>query len=322
LKNFLSDNRAIITYIIKRLLIGVLVVLFASLITFSLIHLAPGDPITEMLGVNYTPELYAQWRAYYGLDLPIPVQYVNFISRAITLDFGTSLTTGELISKMILTRLPATLTLGIAAVILTVVVAIPLGVLTALKANSFFDNFSRITSLGVLSLPNFWWALLLVYVFSIGLKLLPVQGMGMPPDIAHLILPTIALASAQIAVTSRLVRAVMLEELTKDYIRTARAKGLSERTVMFKHALRNALPTIITDIGHRAVMTIVGGAVIIEVVFSWPGMGRLMITSFLDLDYPLIQITILIMAVVAVLSNIIWDVAAAMLDPRIRKGMM
>ena len=223
---------------------------------------------------------------------------------------------------MILTRLPATLTLGIAAVILTVVVAIPLGVLTALKANSFFDNFSRITSLGVLSLPNFWWALLLVYVFSIALKVLPVQGMGMPPDIAHLILPTIALASAQIAVTSRLVRAVMLEELTKDYIRTARAKGLSERTVMFKHALRNALPTIITDIGHRAVMTIVGGAVIIEVVFSWPGMGRLMITSFLDLDYPLIQITILIMAVVAVVSNIIWDVAAAMLDPRIRKGMM
>jgi peptide/nickel transport system permease protein len=275
-----------------------------------------------MLGVNYTPELYAQWSAYYGLDQPIPVQFVNFIAKAIRFDFGTSLTTGRVISEMILTRIPVTLTLGIAAVLLTVIVAIPIGVYTALKADSFFDNLSRIASLGVLSLPNFWWALLLVYIFAIILRLLPVQGLGMPPDIQHLILPTVALASAQIAITSRLVRAVMLEELTKDYIRTARAKGLSERTVMFKHALRNALPSIITDIGHRSVMTIIGGAVIIEVVFSLPGMGRLMIQSILDLDYPLIQVTILILAVVAVLSNIIWDVAAAWLDPRIRKGMM
>jgi len=322
LKKFLSDHRAIITYIIKRLLIGVLVVLAASFITFSLIHLAPGDPITEMLGIYHTPELYNQWRVYYGLDQPIPVQYFNFISRTIQFDFGTSFTTGEEISKMILTRLPITLTLGIAAVLLTVVVAIPVGVYTALNANSFIDNLSRIISLGILSLPNFWWALLLVFIFSITLRLLPVQGLGIPPDIQHLILPTVALASAQIAITSRLVRAVMLEELTKDYIRTARAKGLSERTVMFKHALRNAIPSIITDIGHRAVMTIIGGAVIIEVVFSLPGMGRLMIQSILDLDYPLIQVTILILAVVAVLSNIIWDVAAALLDPRIRKGMM
>ncbi|MHA1236765.1 MAG: ABC transporter permease [Candidatus Hodarchaeales archaeon] len=322
MKKFLSNNRGMIEYIGKRLLIGIVVVLAASFLAFSLIHLAPGDPITEMLGVYYTPDLYAQWRAYYGLDQPIPVQFFNFLARAIQFDFGTSFTTGEEISTMILTRLPNTLSLGIAAVFLTLVVGIPLGVYTALKANTFFDNLSRITSLGVLSLPNFWWALLLVYVFSITFRLLPVQGMGMPPDIQHLILPSVALASAQIAVTSRLVRATMLEELTKDYIRTARAKGLSERTVMFKHALRNALPIIITDIGHRAVMTLIGGAVIIEVVFAWPGMGRLMIQSFLDLDYPLIQITILIMAVVAVISNIIWDVVAASLDPRIRKGMM
>jgi len=311
-----------IAYILKRILFGIIVILAASFITFSLIHLAPGDPITEMLGVYYTPELHAEWTAYYGLDQPIIVQYLKFLSRAITFDFGTSFTTGEEISTMILTRLPATLILGVSAVALTVVVGIPIGVYTARKANSIFDNFSRITSITMLSLPNFWWALLLVYVFSITLALLPVQGMGNPPDIQHLILPMVALATAQIALTSRLVRAVMLEELTKDYIRTARAKGLSENTVMYKHAFRNALPTILTDIGHRAVMTIIGGAVIIEVVFSWPGMGRLMIQSYLDLDYPVIQATILIMAFVAVFSNILWDLAAALLDPRIRKGMM
>ena len=140
MRKFLSDNRGIITYIIKRLLIGILVILVASFVTFFLIHLTPGDPILEMLGVNYTPELYAQWSAYYGLDQPIPVQFVNFISKAIRFDFGTSLTTGRVISEMILNRIPVTLTLGIAAVLLTVIVAIPIGVYTALKANSFFDN--------------------------------------------------------------------------------------------------------------------------------------------------------------------------------------
>lgn len=319
---FFKKNLGLLKYIAVRLFWGLVIVFAASFITFSLIHLAPGDPVAQMLGYRITPELYAETRAFLGLDQPIHIQYAIYMSKFLRFDFGRSILTGQVISDMIIARLPATLTLGIAGLLLSIAIAIPIGVYSALKPNKEVDTLTRTGSLFMLSMPPFWWALLLIFVFSLSLGLLPIQGRGTPPDIQHLILPAITLASAQAAITARLTRASMLEELNKDYIRTARAKGLSERTVIFKHALRNALPTVLIDIGHRAAVAVIGGAVAIEVVFAWPGMGRLMFQSLIDRDYLVIQPLLFIMALVTVISNIIFDLLIAYLDPRIRKGMM
>jgi len=234
--SFLEKYRGLLRYLAIRLFWGIVIIFAASFITFSLIHLAPGDPVLEMLGYQITPELYAQTKAYLGLDNPIHIQYAEYMSSIIRFDFGESIISGQDISHMILARLPATLTLGISSLLLSVAISIPIGVIAAVKPNSKIDALTRTGSLLTLSMPSFWWSLILVFVFSLSLGLLPAQGRGMPPDIQHLILPSIALATAQAGVTARLTRACMLEELSKDYITTARAKGLSERTVIYKHA--------------------------------------------------------------------------------------
>ncbi len=297
-------------------------VLVVSFISFILLHLSPGDPVLNMLGYSVSPEVYAQTRAILGLDQPLHIQYFDFISKFIRFDFGRSIFSGKLVSDMILERLPATLTLGISGMLLTVVIGIPLGIYTAIRENSKIDIVSRIASLTAISMPGYWVGLLLVFIFSLTLGLFPVQGRGIPPDIQHLILPTVALSLGSIAITSRLTRSCMLEELGKDYVRTARAKGLSERTVLYKHVLKNAIPTVLFNLGQQAALTVVGGSLIIEVIFAWPGIGRLMFQSMMSKDFPVIQVILVMMSIIGVTFNIFFDLLAAFIDPRIRKGMM
>ena len=292
-------------------------------------HLAPGDPTALFTDPNVDPVELARIRANWGLDKPVIVQYFYWLGNAVRGNFGTSYTSGQPVLTEVMTRLPATLLLMISSFIITLVITIPLGVISAVKKGTWFDNLVTILSFAGMATPSFWLGLMLMLLFSVKLGWLPAVGMysvgaqdlfwgaKLVDLIRHMILPLTTMTVLSLAGLSRYQRAAMLEVLSQDYIRTARAKGLPERIVIFKHALRNALLPIITILG-LSLPGLFGGAFIIETIFAWPGMGRLGVMAIFQRNYPMIMGIVVLSAVLIMLGNLLADIGYALVDPRIR----
>ncbi|MDT8857823.1 ABC transporter permease [Paracoccaceae bacterium Fryx2] len=299
-------------YILMRLGHTVLVIVGISVISFVFLHLS-GDPVGLILPQDATREQIETLRREMRLDDPIYLQYFTFLASALQGDLGRSIYTGEPVVGLILERMPATLELAFAALLLALVIAIPIGVLAAVKRGSWLDTISMTVALFGLSMPHFWLGIMFIMVFSVQLGWLPTSGRG---TWAQLVMPSAALGLSLIALFARLTRSAMLEVLGLDYVRTARAKGLSEAMVVGKHALRNAMIPLVTVIGMEFGF-LLGGAVIIETVFAWPGVGRLIVQSILDRDYPVVQAAVMMLAIIFVTVNLVVDLLYAWLDPNI-----
>jgi len=322
-----------IGYITKRLLLMIPLIFGITLITFLVIHLAPGSPVevqTEM-SLKVTAQAKENLKKLYGLDKPLHIQYLDWLNRFVKLDFGKSFVDGRKVLDKIVERIPITLTINILSLMLIVVVAVPIGILSATRQYSLFDKLSTIFVFVGFSTPTFWLALLLMILFGVNLGLLPISGIQsidvseMGPFerlfdwIKHLILPVGISAFGGIAGLSRYSRSSMLEVVRQDYIRTARAKGLTESKVIFGHAFRNALMPIVTILG-LSIPGLIGGGVIFETIFAIPGMGQLFYLSTMSRDYPSVMGILVIGAILTLLGNLIADIAYAMVDPRIRTG--
>jgi peptide/nickel transport system permease protein len=314
----------VIRFLARRLLHLGPVLLGVSVIVFLVLHLAPGDPAEIMLGANANREDLDRLRTQLGLDQPLHVQYVTWIAHVARGDLGRSLWMKRPVLGEVLERFKATLLLTGTALFLSTVGGIALGIASARRANSLLDRLSAVASLFGASMPTFWLGIVLMVVFSLWLGWLPASGMyapyggGGPRDLlAHLVLPAITLAAASITIIARLTRAAMLETLGQDYVRTARAKGLGERPVVWRHALKNALIPIVTVVGVQAGY-LLGGAVLTETVFAWPGVGTLVVQGILARDIPLVQGGVLVIALSFVLVNLAVDALYAWLDPRIK----
>lgn len=290
------------------------IVFGVTIVVFSILHLAPGCPTTLILGDHATPEAIAELRNRLGLDDPIHVQYFRWLNQVVKGDFGRSIHTRQLVSEMILQRVPATIELTLTAMILSLVIAIPVGIISATKQYSIFDHAGMVGALFGVSMPVFWQGLMMILVFSFVLGWTPISGRG---TISHLILPAIVLGTSGAALEARLTRSSMLEVIRQDYIKTARAKGLVERIVIIKHALKNALIPVVTIVALQ-LPVLFGGAVITETVFAWPGMGRLIVTSIFVRDFPVVQAAVLIIAMLVILCNLLADILYIFLDPRIK----
>ncbi len=303
-----------VRFLIRRVVLTIPVLLGVATLVFSLIHLVPGDPAQAMLGDGASPQDIAELRTNLGLDRPLPAQYVSFLQSAVTGDLGTSFRTGQPVTRMIAERVPATAELALAAMTVAILLAIPLGVVAAVRKNTFADHAAMTFSLAGISIPNFWLGPLLAIVFAVELGWLPVSGRG---TLAHLVLPAFSLGLALSAILARMTRASLLDELGELYVRAARARGVSPATAVLGHALRNSLIPLVTIVALQfgAVLT---GAVITETIFAWPGIGRLLIQSIGFRDYPMVQGCILLIAVTYVTVNLITDVMYGVLDPRIR----
>ena len=301
-------------YLIRRLLLTVPVLLGVATLVFSLIHLVPGDPAQAMLGDGASPQDIAELRKNLGLDEPLLDQYVTFLRHAITGDLGRSFRTGQPVTAMIVERIPATAELAVAAMIVAILIAIPLGVVAAVWRGTAADYGAMTFALAGVSIPNFWLGPLLAIVFAVELGWLPVSGRG---TLAHLILPAVSLGLALAAILARMTRASLLEELRELYVRAARARGASRVAAITTHALRNSMIPLLTIVALQfgAVLT---GAVITETIFAWPGIGRLLIQSIGFRDYPMVQGCILLIAVTYVTVNLVTDLMYGVLDPRIR----
>lgn len=301
-------------YAIKRIILAIPVIISMTIIVFLILHLAPGEPIDLIVGPNVTPEVYESIRHKYGLDQPLIVQYFKFLGNLFRLDFGDSILQQRPVSRLILERLPVTLKLGIAGFILSVIIAIPLGILAAVNRNTIIDYTCMTGAMLGMSLPTFWFGLLLLYFFAYRMRIFPISGYG---TWKHLVLPAFALGLTDAAVTARMMRSSMLEVLGQDYVRTARSKGLAEKVVIYQHALKNALIPIVTLLGMR-LGWIIGGSVVLETIFSIPGLGRLMIDSIHSRDYPVVQGSMIVLTSAIILGNIIADILYAVVDPRIK----
>jgi ABC-type dipeptide/oligopeptide/nickel transport system permease component len=302
-------------YLLRRLLQAVPVVLGVIFAVMLTIELIPGDPVTLMLGEHATQESVAAVRHALGLDKPLLVRYVQYIGNLLHGDLGRSLRERRQVSEELADVWPATLELTTAALIIAVICGVLAGVVSAVWPNSFFDGVMRLTSLFGLSMPVFWTGLTLIVFFSLWLNWLPVGGSG---SLRHLILPAITLSLPSLAMVARMTRSSVLEVLREDYIRTARAKGVREQVVVLKHGLRNACIPIVTLLGLQ-VGQLLGGAVLTETVFAWPGMGRLIVRAIFARDYILLQGAILVFALAFVLINLIVDISYAMFDPRVSR---
>ena len=311
-------------YVIGRLLQAAIVLILVTIITFTLIHLAPGGPSAVMTDARLPPEVIAQQRANLGLDRPVYVQYLKWAGALLRGDFGVSYTDQRTVISEIGQRLPNTLLLAGAAFLLALIVGIPVGIFTAQRARSVPDHIVSGLSFIGLSTPVFWFGIVLIIIFSVQLHVLPASGMrtinepeSLPDLLSHLLMPALVLSMPTMAQFSRYVRASMLETLNKDYVRTARAKGLAASAVTYRHVLRNALMPIVTIIG-LTLPVVVSGAAITESVFGWPGMGRLAVDAAFTRDYPVIMgVTVLIAAAVIVI-NLLTDLLYMVIDPRVR----
>ena len=289
-------------------------------VVFLLIHLVPGDPIVQMLGEGATAADVSTLRHAYGLDAPLGQQYVHYWRGILHADLGQSLWLHDSVLRLILQRYPYTLALTMGALLIGVGLAIPAGVLSARHRNRWLDRLIGVGSLVGLSFPNFALGPILILVFAIGLGWLPVSGagQGLAALLQHLVLPAITLGLGLAAILTRMVRTSMLEEMGQDYIRTARAKGLPERTVVYRHALRNALNPVLTVIGLQF-GSLLAGAIVTETIFGWPGLGRLTLTAISNRDYPVVQGCILAVGLTYVVVNLLTDAAYAVADPRLRR---
>ena len=311
-----------LNYILHRSLALVPVVLLVSATVFSLIHLTPGDPAVIMAGESQDPVVVAGIRRELGLDQPIPVQYAIWLGHAVRGDLGRSIRTRQPVLEAMLERLKPTLLLSVMAMVLSLAISFPVGTLSAIRPDSREDMAGTVLTLLGISMPNFLLALVLIFVFAVTLRWLPTSGYLDPfeelvPGIRTLVLPAITLGTAMAAVVTRMVRSSLLEVLEQDYVRTARSRGLRERTVVVRHALKNALIPVVTIIGLQT-GNLIGGAVITEFVFGIPGVGRLVVDSIFSKDYPMVQGVVLLTALAFVTVNLLVDVLYGYLDPRIR----
>ena len=302
-------------YLSLRLLYTLPVIWLVVSLVFVLIHLVPGDPIQQMLGEGAPAADIQAARHAYGLDAPLGKQYLNYWKGVLRGDLGPSLRYNQNVGKLIVQRYPYTLQLTVAALIVAIVLSIPAGVRSAQRRNRWDDRALSVISLFGLSFPNFALGPVLILFFAIGLGWLPVSGSG---SLAHLVLPAITMGSALAAILTRMVRTSMLEELGQDYIRTARAKGLPERTVVYRHALRNAMIPIITVLGLQF-GALLAGAIVTETIFSWPGIGRLTIQAISNRDYYLVQGCILAIGLTYIAVNFLTDLLYSAVNPRIRQ---
>ncbi len=313
-------------YLIGRVGQGLLVLLVVSMLAFGLLHLAPGDPAALLYGPDLSAEELRAVRRAWGLEDPLPVQYVRWLGRFIQLDFGRSFSDGRPAREVIFERLPATLYLTVSALAIALVLGVSIGIVSALRPLSWLDYLVTTVSTVLYSAPNFWLGLLLVLVFSVWLGWLPSAGMqsvrgptSVGDLLAHLVLPAFVLSLREMASLIRYTRAGMLEVLGQDYIRLARAKGLPEYRVVLDHAFRNAALPVITLVG-LFIPRLVGGSVVVETLFSWPGMGRLVVEAAFARNYPVLMGEIVLVGAVVILGSLLADLAYGVADPRIRYG--
>ncbi len=321
-----------ISYIAKRLFFMLPLLVGITIICFAVMHLAPGSP-TDMetqMNPRVSAEMKERLRAMYDLDKPLPVQYLLWVKKLLRLDLGTSFSPDHRpVAEKILERLPVTITLNLASLLLIIIIAIPIGILSAVRHNSLFDKITSVFVFTGFAMPTFWLALLLMILFGVQLGWLPISGLRslnyeyLPAGekfldlIRHLIMPVLLSAFGGLAGFSRYMRANMLEVIRQDYITTARAKGLPERIVIYKHALRNALLPLITILG-LSVPGLIGGSVIFETIFAIPGMGQLFYMAVMSRDYPTVMGILFIGAMLTLLGNLLADISYALVDPRIR----
>ena len=310
-------------YIIRRLIHSVFIIWGCATLVFFLLRMVPGDPVIQMLGPEYTPEAADALRHKLGLDEPVYVQYVKWFGNVLTGDLGASVASGESVNGAIASGLPKTLSLAALAFLIAVLIAVPTGILAALKRNSWADYLASFVAFVGVSMPSFWLGIMLILIFSVKLRWLPAIGYaelaedGVVEWFRRLILPSIAIGMGYAAILMRFVRAGLLEVLSSDYVRTARSKGLSERAVIVRHALRNSLIPVVTIAGIQLAL-LLSGAVVVETVFSIRGIGRILVGAIFDRDYPIVQGLILLVAVLFVVANLIVDIVYTMLDPRIK----
>jgi peptide/nickel transport system permease protein len=309
-------------YTVRRLVLMLPVLLVVTLMVFSLMLLLPGDPAMALLGENLDPEAYTTVRKALGLDQPVPVQYVRWLSKTFQGDLGRSLHTREPVLTIIGTHLPRTLYLTLAAMLVSLIIAIPAGVIAALRRNSFVDTVATVLAMVGVAVPNFWLGVMCILFFSVTLGWLPVSGYVGPLEnpwlsLQHMVLPAITLGTAIAAEVTRMTRSSLLEVLDRDYILTARAKGLGERSVILAHALKNALIPVVTIVGLQ-MGRLFGGAVVTESIFAVPGLGTLLVSGIFSRDFPIVQAVVLVMALAVLSCNLIVDLLYTWLDPRIR----
>lgn len=310
-------------FVLKRLVVTVPILVGVSIITFGMIQITPGDPVDLItLFQDVDEETEQALREQYGLDRPVYFQYLDWLAGAVQFEFGDSIMTDRPVTAEITDRLPYTLLMGSMAFVITLVTAIPAGVVAAYHRNTAVDQVSRVLALVGVALPNFWLGLILILVFASWLGVFPVlpptgHGLLSPQMFVYTLLPAVTIGTGATALLMRLMRASMVEELDRDYVKMARAKGLPERTVVRKHVLRNSLISVVT-VAALQVAFIISGAVVVEIVFSYPGIGRLLVDRAQRQDFPVIQALVLIIGVAIVLANLLADVLYAYLDPRIR----
>jgi len=316
---FFLYEATVLNYAIRRLLLLIPLLLFVSLFVFAILKLTPGDPATAILGDQATEEAIALARAKYALDQPFYVQYVHMMINFFSGELQSIFYKGNVIS-IVLQRLPATLELGFLSLLIAVIISVPVGIISAVKRNSFFDYASMSMAMIGVSIPVFFTGILLIYFFAVILKVLPASGYGghiwTIEGLRHMILPALSLSFVLMASTTRLTRSAMLEVIHQDYIRTARAKGVSRFVVVMYHALKNALIPITTNIGNQ-IARMFAGAVLTETVFAWPGVGRLAVNAIFRRDEPLVFGCVLLMAVVYVIINLLVDLIYGFLNPQI-----
>jgi peptide/nickel transport system permease protein len=319
----LANRGAVVTvYILRRLVSLVPILLGVSLVTFLLVQLVPGDPVQAMLGFEANQQTVDALRVRYGLDRPVWEQYFVWLGNILQGDFGRSIQTRRPVLEMVLQALGPTAQLAIAAILLSLVISIPAGIASATRKNTPLDILATFSALTGLSVPSFWLGILLILGFSVALPIFPSSGaVAFSQDpwqaLRHLALPTITLGTALAAATMRMTRSSMLETLSQDFIRTARAKGLSSHKVIYKHGLRNALLPVLTLLGIQ-MGQLLGGVVVTETVFAWPGLGKLTVDAIFARDYPIVQAAVFIMALLFVLINLVTDIFYTFLDPRIK----
>ncbi|MCA9859225.1 MAG: ABC transporter permease [Thermomicrobiales bacterium] len=310
-----------LAYLIRRLIFALVVIVGVATISFALLHLIPGSPVDAILGTESTPEARVALEHQLGLDRPVLVQYVSWWGNVLRGDLGSSVMTKQPVGKLISERLPVTLPLALFSMLIALLIAVPAGIVSALRRNTWIDGLVSVIAFAGLSIPGFWLGTLLILGFSVHWQIFPPGGYVSILDdpisgLRHLVLPAIALGTTFAAVLTRMIRSSMLEVLGADYIRTARAKGQTEQRVVVGHALRNALIPAVTIIGVQ-VGILLSGALIIEQIFSLPGIGRLTVQAVLDRDIPLLQGCIIVIALIFVIVNLVTDLIYVYLDPRI-----
>lgn len=307
-------------YLLYRSLTASIVLFGVSVLTFSLTYLTPGDPAETILrqqtGRPPTQEQVEAFRTEHGLDEPLLTQYVNWLTGVLQGDLGSSYGSGRAVSELLVSHLPATIELAVAAMVVALAIAVPAGVMSAVHQGEWIDISSQLAALVGVSLPNFWLGYMLIIVFSLHLGMFPVAGTG---GLSHLVLPAITLGTGMAAIITRLVRTSMLDVLDSEYVDAARSKGLRDRIVVYKHALRNALIPVVTVVGLQLGF-VLNGAVVIEIVFQRPGLGNLLVDAVFARDYPIVQGVVLVVAVSFVVTNLLVDLTYRYLDPRIGLG--